>query len=149
MTARLTLTNVGSPEASRFTSSRSSSRSCTCAAHRSVIAPIFSRVAGICSLKTVKMPMLAADGHFWDPVLKIFDFSLLFEETIFQLIPSCFAILVSLIFITHHQHEPVYVRSSPLLWTKVVSCSTNAICAASNHHFPIPGGVKHPRWVPG
>ncbi|KAJ4158067.1 uncharacterized protein LMH87_008612 [Akanthomyces muscarius] len=78
------------------------------------------------------MPRLAADGHFWDPVLKIFDFSLLFEETIFQLIPSCFAILVSLIFITHHQHEPVYVRSSPLLWAKVVVSSILAGCQANS-----------------
>ncbi|XWX01488.1 hypothetical protein V2A60_009516 [Cordyceps javanica] len=78
------------------------------------------------------MAKFAADGHFWDPVLEIFDFSLLFEEIIFHLVPSCFALVVSLVFITHHQCEPVYVRPSPLLWSKLAVSGALAGCQAAS-----------------
>ncbi|KAJ3490415.1 hypothetical protein NLG97_g5784 [Lecanicillium saksenae] len=67
------------------------------------------------------MPKLDTDSHFWDPVLEYFDFTLAFEETILQLVPSCLSLLITPLFLLHYQHEPVYVRQSPLLWAKVVS----------------------------
>ncbi|KAJ6790277.1 hypothetical protein PWT90_07508 [Aphanocladium album] len=81
------------------------------------------------------MPKLAADGHFWDPVLKLFDFTLAFEEIILQLVPSCLAIFISPLFITHYQNEPAYVRQSPLLWAKVITSAALAGCQALSLAF--------------
>lgn len=78
------------------------------------------------------MLAFAKDGHFWDPLLDIFDFSLKFEEVILQLAPSSLAIVCFVLFILHYRHAPVQVRPSLLLWAKAVS------------RCPTPSNIGHP-----
>lgn len=72
---------------------------------------------------TIKMSTLAADRNFWDPLLDVFDFSLKFEEVILEIIPSIIGIILFLVFANRYRLEPVYIRTSPLLWIKLVSHS--------------------------
>ncbi len=74
----------------------------------------------------------AEDQPFWAPVMGINDFTLKFEESILQILPSGLVIAMLPVAMFHYWKQPVYVRSSPLLWVKLVSWipSTNemAIC---------------------
>ena len=67
------------------------------------------------------MSTLAADRNFWDPLEDIFDFSLKFEEAVLQLIPAGISLSFFPIFAYRYRHDPAYIRSSPLLWAKLVS----------------------------
>ncbi|KAJ3492948.1 hypothetical protein NLG97_g5041 [Lecanicillium saksenae] len=78
------------------------------------------------------MTAFTADSLFWDPLMAIFDFTLRFEEIILQLMPSALAIGACIVWYNHYRHEPVYVRSSPLLWAKIgVAMALVAFQAAS------------------
>ncbi|KAM3557228.1 hypothetical protein ARSEF4850_005179 [Beauveria asiatica] len=77
------------------------------------------------------MSTLPADGNFWDPLEGIFDFSLTFEEIALQLIPSGISLAYFPIFVCRYRHDPVYVRSSPLLWTKLILSAAVVACQAA------------------
>ncbi|KAJ6781974.1 hypothetical protein PWT90_01260 [Aphanocladium album] len=66
------------------------------------------------------MSTLPADRKVWNPLEDMFDFSLKFEEVALQLIPSGISLAFLPIFAYRYRNEPIYVRSSPLLWAKLV-----------------------------
>lgn len=61
------------------------------------------------------------DNAFWRPLRGITDLSLKFEETIFDLTLSSILIALSPVIIFHYLRQPVRIRRSVLLWTKIVS----------------------------
>ncbi|KAJ3496582.1 hypothetical protein NLG97_g2553 [Lecanicillium saksenae] len=65
----------------------------------------------------------AADQRFWAPQRAIFDFSLTFEQVVMEILPSAIVIAFSPLVYFKYRKEPVYVRSSPLLWAKLVMSS--------------------------
>ncbi|KAJ4151579.1 hypothetical protein LMH87_012269 [Akanthomyces muscarius] len=77
------------------------------------------------------MSTLAADRNFWDPLEGIFDFSLKFEEAVLQLIPSGISLAFFPIFAYRYRHDPIYVRSSPLLWAKLLISAVIVACQAA------------------
>lgn len=62
------------------------------------------------------------DQAFWPPLPGIFDLTLKFEETVFGLAPSSIITALYPFLIAHYSDEPVYVRRTWHLWTKVVRC---------------------------
>ncbi|OAA75848.1 ABC multidrug transporter [Akanthomyces lecanii RCEF 1005] len=66
------------------------------------------------------MATRAEDQPFWAPIMGIFDFTLKFEESILQILPSGLVIAMLPFAIFHYWNQPVYVRSSPLLWVKLI-----------------------------
>lgn len=81
------------------------------------------------------MAVVTADSAFWDPLVYLFDFTLRFEEIILQLMPSALAIGACLIWYNHYRHEPVYVRSSPLLWAKIVRTSLPVVVKSASFNL--------------
>ncbi|OAA80139.1 ABC multidrug transporter [Akanthomyces lecanii RCEF 1005] len=77
------------------------------------------------------MSTLAADRNFWDPLEGIFDFSLKFEEAVLQLIPSGISLAFFPFFAYRCRHDPIYVRSSPLLWAKLLLSAVIVACQAA------------------
>ncbi|XWX02281.1 hypothetical protein V2A60_010317 [Cordyceps javanica] len=78
------------------------------------------------------MAAFTSDHLFWDPLVYIFDFTLRFEEIILQLIPSVLAIGACVVWYNHYRHEPVYIRSSALLWAKVTTAVALVALQAAN-----------------
>ncbi|ATY62777.1 ABC transporter [Cordyceps militaris] len=60
-----------------------------------------------------------ADHWFWPVALPIFDFSLKFEETILQLLPSCSFLLFASATFLYYWNTKARIRRSRLLWTKL------------------------------
>ncbi|KAJ6780656.1 hypothetical protein PWT90_01316 [Aphanocladium album] len=73
------------------------------------------------------MPAIFGDQHFWPESGNVFDFSLEFEETILQILPSCSFILFATITIFHYFRINARIRTTKLLWAKV--CVTLVIIA--------------------
>ncbi|TQV92257.1 ABC multidrug transporter [Cordyceps javanica] len=63
--------------------------------------------------------MSGEEQPFWAPIARIFDFTLKFEETILQILPSRVVIAILPAAMFYYWRQPVYVRGSPLLWAKV------------------------------
>lgn len=61
-----------------------------------------------------------ADNVFWPHGFPIFDFSLVFEESILQILPSSSFILFGPAIILHYRQTNARIRQNKLLWTKVV-----------------------------
>ncbi|KAJ3496535.1 hypothetical protein NLG97_g2588 [Lecanicillium saksenae] len=76
------------------------------------------------------MATLAADRHFWDPLADVFDFSLTFQESMLQIVPSIVGVALFPVFFFRFRNEPVYVRSSPMLWAKLMPCAALIVCQA-------------------
>lgn len=62
-----------------------------------------------------------ADGAFWAPISSIFDFTLKFEETIFDIAVSSVVAIFAVFLFRHYYKQPVVARGGILLWTKLVS----------------------------
>ncbi|KAJ4155490.1 hypothetical protein LMH87_000731 [Akanthomyces muscarius] len=60
-----------------------------------------------------------ADHWFWPVAFPVFDFSLKFEETILQLLPSCSFILFASATFLYYRQTNARIRRSRLLWTKL------------------------------
>ncbi|OAR01944.1 hypothetical protein LLEC1_02922 [Akanthomyces lecanii] len=78
------------------------------------------------------MAVVTADSLFWDPLVSLFDFTLRFEEIILQLIPSALAIGACSVWYNRYRHEPVYIRSSPLLWAKIIAVTALVVFQAAS-----------------
>ncbi|KAJ6789855.1 hypothetical protein PWT90_09628 [Aphanocladium album] len=60
-----------------------------------------------------------ADGTLWPHGLPIFDFSLKFEESILQILPSVSFIFFASSLFLYYLHTKIHIRQSNLLWIKV------------------------------
>ncbi|OAA70783.1 ABC transporter [Akanthomyces lecanii RCEF 1005] len=60
-----------------------------------------------------------ADHWFWPVAFPVFDFSLKFEETILQLLPSCSFILFASATFLYYRQTNARIRRTRLLWTKL------------------------------
>ncbi len=67
------------------------------------------------------MSALAANSSSWDALERTLDVVLKFEETALQYIGFGLSAPFFTLFANRRQHDPVVVRSSPLLWAKLVS----------------------------
>ncbi|KAJ2976534.1 hypothetical protein NQ176_g4897 [Zarea fungicola] len=63
--------------------------------------------------------LLPTDGSFWPKYFPIFDFSLTFEETILQILPSGSFIFFASAIVLYYRQKPVRIRRSALLWAKL------------------------------
>lgn len=61
-----------------------------------------------------------ADHSFWPSGLPAFDFSLKFEETILQVLPSSLFIVFAMVSLMHYFRHNARVRPGQLLWAKMV-----------------------------
>lgn len=61
------------------------------------------------------------DDSFGPQLQGQFDFTLLFEQTIFTILPSGLFLIVSSVYVYQLSQKPVRVRSGLLLWLKLVS----------------------------
>lgn len=68
-----------------------------------------------------------ADHWFWPVALPIFDFSLKFEETILQLLPSCSFLLFASATFLYYWNTKARIRRSRLLWTKLVGAADSPV----------------------
>ncbi|KAJ3494922.1 hypothetical protein NLG97_g3760 [Lecanicillium saksenae] len=75
---------------------------------------------------------LPTDGLFWASNPPIFDFSLKFEESIFELLPSSFFIFFGAFTYLYYLQQPVYVRQSALLWLKLLTAAILICLEASS-----------------
>jgi hypothetical protein len=65
---------------------------------------------------------MAADGHDFGPHLPgVFDFTILFEQSILSLMPTALFILVAPLRIVRLYNRADRVQSGVLLWSKIVS----------------------------
>ncbi len=64
---------------------------------------------------------LPTDSYWWPPAFQIFDFSLKFEETMFEILPSSSFLFFGAATYLYYRCQPVYIRDSLLLWIKLVS----------------------------
>lgn len=70
-----------------------------------------------------------ADEALWRPLGSIFGFTLGFDDIVLNMLPSVMALFLSpLVISDYFKESAIYVRNSPLLWLKLVSCC-NARCA--------------------
>lgn len=104
---------------------------CTQSLHFCIIFPkTLSSVAPrvLCKPAAVSRANMAstADRAFWPPIQALFDFTLLFEDTILKILPSGLAVVLSPAVVGYYFRQPVYVQHSPLLWLKLV-CPTVAV----------------------
>lgn len=67
---------------------------------------------------------LPMDKSFWPLRRTIFDFTLKFEESMFEIFPSSLFLLLGIPTYVYYSKKPVYLRNGLLLWLKLV-------CAAS------------------
>lgn len=70
------------------------------------------------------VPTPAADRAFWPPLGAIYDFTLRFEETVFNLIPSSIVLAYCPVVISKYWKRPAQVHTSSLLWAKLVSLTS-------------------------
>lgn len=63
---------------------------------------------------------LPQDGSIWPSGFPIFDFTLKFEETILEMLPSSGFLFFGSAAYIYYRQQPVYIRHSPLLWLKLV-----------------------------
>lgn len=61
------------------------------------------------------------DESFWPESFPIFDFTLKFEETILQILPSGSFVFFASALILYYYQRPVRIHRSGLLWLKLVS----------------------------
>lgn len=61
-----------------------------------------------------------ADHWFWPSGLPAFDFSLKFEETILQILPSSSFIFFASASFLHYRQNNARIRRGQLLWAKMV-----------------------------
>ncbi len=73
---------------------------------------------------------LSTDNLFWPSIFQILDFTLKFEETILEIVPSCSFLLIGLLVYLHYRRQPIHIRDGPLLSLKIVS----TIAASRPHH---------------
>lgn len=66
------------------------------------------------------MASALADQAFWPPPKAILDLTLAFEDVILKILLSAIFLAISPIVVRHYLRNPLYVRPSPLLWTKLV-----------------------------
>ncbi|KAJ6788849.1 hypothetical protein PWT90_07001 [Aphanocladium album] len=80
---------------------------------------------------------LPTDGLFWPFNSPVFDFSLKFEETILEILPSSSFLLFAAGTYLYYLQQPVYVRHSLLLWLKLVSVHylVNLRVSSKSHVF--------------
>ncbi|OAA75510.1 ABC transporter [Akanthomyces lecanii RCEF 1005] len=62
---------------------------------------------------------LPTDSYWWPPAFQIFDFSLKFEETMFEILPSSSFLFFGAATYLYYRCQPVYIRDSLLLWIKL------------------------------
>ncbi|KAM3556139.1 hypothetical protein ARSEF4850_005661 [Beauveria asiatica] len=62
---------------------------------------------------------LPMDKYWWPLNFQTFDFSLLFEETIFEILPSSLFLFSGAATYLYYRRQPVYIRDSLLLWAKL------------------------------
>lgn len=64
---------------------------------------------------------LSMDNFFWPSVFQILDFTLKFEETILEIVPTSIFLLIGALVYLHYRQQPTYIRDGPLLFLKIVS----------------------------
>jgi hypothetical protein len=64
--------------------------------------------------------MSQADNHFGPQLPGVFDFTILFEQSILSLLPTCIFILLTPLRISTLIHHDSIVRSRKLFWSKQV-----------------------------
>lgn len=64
---------------------------------------------------------LPTDNSFWPVRFTVFDFTLKFEESMFDIFPSSSFLLLSGGAYLYYSQQPVYVRDGLSLWLKLVS----------------------------
>lgn len=64
---------------------------------------------------------LPGDDLWWPTAFPIFDFTLKFEETVFEILPSSLFLVFGLAAYVYYRRRPVYIHDGPLLWLKLVS----------------------------
>ncbi|KAJ6783563.1 hypothetical protein PWT90_09492 [Aphanocladium album] len=62
---------------------------------------------------------LSMDNVVWPSVFQILDFTLKFEETILEIVPSSLFLLVGILVCLHYRRQPIYIRDGPLLFVKL------------------------------
>ncbi|KAJ4147951.1 hypothetical protein LMH87_002443 [Akanthomyces muscarius] len=62
---------------------------------------------------------LPTDSYWWPPAFQIIDFSLKFEETMFEILPSSSFLFFGAATYLYYRCQPVYIRDSLLLWIKL------------------------------
>lgn len=63
----------------------------------------------------------SSDRVFWGSLGSRFDFTLKFEEVVFDISLSSAVIAILPFFFFYYYFEPVYIRRGALLWAKLVS----------------------------
>ncbi len=66
------------------------------------------------------MASALTDQAFWPPQEAILDLTLAFEDVILKILVSGIFVAISPLVARHFLGNPLFVRSSPLLWTKLV-----------------------------
>ncbi|KAJ2979045.1 hypothetical protein NQ176_g3481 [Zarea fungicola] len=74
----------------------------------------------------------ATDGSFWPESFPFFDFSLTFEETILQILPSGSFILFASALVLYYRQRPVCIRHSALLWVKLAGAALLILLELAN-----------------
>ncbi|KAJ6783680.1 hypothetical protein PWT90_08146 [Aphanocladium album] len=63
---------------------------------------------------------LPGDNTWWPVAFPIFDFTLKFEETMFEILPSSLFLVCGIVAFFYYHRQPVYIHDGPLLWLKLI-----------------------------
>ncbi|OAR02281.1 hypothetical protein LLEC1_06609 [Akanthomyces lecanii] len=75
---------------------------------------------------------LPMDSSFWPSTFPLFDFSLRFEESILEILPSSCFIFFGSATCLYYLQQPIYVRKSALLWLKLCTAAILICLEASS-----------------
>lgn len=81
---------------------------------------------------TVTKTVPGNDNSFGPQYGSSFDFTLLFDHSIFTIVPTVLLITACPLYVYFRRHDAVEVERGPLFWAKMVRCLLNTVLSILN-----------------